>query len=82
MVCEIHSASRDVAQDAGLRPRILLSAYACEPVKGSEPGVGWNWVRQLSQFAELWVLTRANNRASIEAAVSRTPAAACAFRLL
>ena len=23
--------------------KILLSAYACEPNKGSEPGVGWEW---------------------------------------
>ena len=55
------------------RPRVLLSAYACEPVKGSEPGVGWNWVRQLSQFAEVWVLTRANNRGPIEAALAARP---------
>jgi glycosyltransferase involved in cell wall biosynthesis len=52
---------------------VLLSVYACEPVKGSEPGVGWNWVLQLSQFAELWVITRANNRESIEAALAAQP---------
>lgn len=46
--------------------RVLVSAYACEPGKGSEPAVGWNWVRQLSESNELWVLTRANNRQSIE----------------
>ena len=23
--------------------KVLLSAYACEPGKGSEPGVGWRW---------------------------------------
>ena len=23
--------------------QILLSAYACEPNKGSEPEVGWKW---------------------------------------
>jgi len=23
--------------------KILLSAYACEPGKGSEPGMGWHW---------------------------------------
>jgi glycosyltransferase involved in cell wall biosynthesis len=63
----------ELAQHDGLRPRVLLSAYACEPVKGSEPGVGWNWARQLSQFAEVWVLTRANNRSSIEAAVAEHP---------
>lgn len=27
---------------------VLLSAFACEPNKGSEPGVGWNWVTNLA----------------------------------
>ena len=47
--------------------RILLSAYACEPDRGSEPGVGWSWVSELSRLGHrLWVLTRADNRAAIE----------------
>lgn len=41
--------------------RILISAYACEPDRGSEPGVGWNIVRELSKNHQLTVLTRANN---------------------
>lgn len=64
---------RELTHSDDHRPRVLLSAYACEPVKGSEPGVGWNWVRQLSRFAEVWVLTRANNRGSIEAALAAQP---------
>ena len=48
------------------RLRVLMSAYACEPNKGSEPGVGWNWARQMSRWHDVWVLTRANNRAAIE----------------
>lgn len=36
--------------------RLLLSAYACHPNKGSEPGAGWNWVKELSKENELWVL--------------------------
>jgi glycosyltransferase involved in cell wall biosynthesis len=43
-----------------------MSAYACEPGKGSEPGVGWYWALQMARFHEVWVLTRENNRASIE----------------
>lgn len=27
------------------RLKIFISAYACEPEKGSEPGIGWNVVR-------------------------------------
>lgn len=46
---------------------VLLSAYACEPGKGSEPGVGWNIARELSENVNLWVITRANNRNIIEA---------------
>ena len=53
--------------------RILISAYACEPEKGSEPGVGWNWARQISRFHEVWVITRANNRAPIEKSLAKEP---------
>jgi glycosyltransferase involved in cell wall biosynthesis len=47
--------------------RLLVSAYGCEPGKGSEQGVGWNWCLQLARFAEVVVITRSNNRAAIEA---------------
>jgi len=51
-----------------MRPRkVLISAYACEPGKGSEPGVGWLWALAAAQTSEVWVLTRSNNRAAIEA---------------
>ena len=53
--------------------RVLLSAYACEPEKGSEPAVGWNWLRQVARFHEVWVITRANNRDSIETALANEP---------
>jgi glycosyltransferase involved in cell wall biosynthesis len=48
--------------------KVLMSAYACEPNKGSEPAVGWNWALQMSRWHSVWVLTRANNRSSIESA--------------
>jgi glycosyltransferase involved in cell wall biosynthesis len=47
--------------------KILLSAYACEPGRGSEPGVGWNFARELARHQEVWVITRARNRPAIEA---------------
>lgn len=50
--------------------RVVVSAYACEPGRGSEPGVGWAWVELISEFAQVTVLTRANNRAAIEAAAA------------
>ncbi|MFB3917498.1 MAG: glycosyltransferase family 4 protein [Terriglobales bacterium] len=47
--------------------RILVSAYACEPNKGSEPGVGWNWAVELARIGhDVTVLTRENNRETIE----------------
>ena len=47
--------------------RILLSAYACEPDRGSEPAVGWNWAVELARLGhQVWVLTRAGNRDAIE----------------
>lgn|SRR5487761_1267640 len=52
--------------------KILLSAYACEPGKGSEPGVGWNWARTLSQLGhQVHLITRSNNRTALEAAIRR-----------
>jgi hypothetical protein len=46
--------------------KVLISAYACRPGEGSEPGVGWNIVRELVQYHDVWVLTREDNRASID----------------
>jgi glycosyltransferase involved in cell wall biosynthesis len=56
--------------------KILLSAYACEPNKGSEPAVGWNWTRSLiDQGHAVHVITRSNNQPSIDAfqAVEKIP---------
>jgi glycosyltransferase involved in cell wall biosynthesis len=47
--------------------RILLSAYACEPGKGSEPEVGWLWATELADAGhEVWAITRQANRQAIE----------------
>ena len=62
------------------RLRVLVSAYACEPYRGSEPGLGWNVACELAAQHDVWVITRANNRASIEAALAReSPARAPNF---
>lgn len=46
--------------------RILLSAYACEPDKGSEPGIGWHWAIEIARLGhEVHILTRANNVAAV-----------------
>ncbi|MBQ1937347.1 MAG: glycosyltransferase family 4 protein [Bacteroidales bacterium] len=48
------------------RKKIFVSAYACEPDLGSEVGVGWHWVLEMSRCFDLWVLTRKSNRRAIE----------------
>jgi len=45
--------------------KILVSAYAVNPYKGSEDGTGWNIVNQIAQTNKLIVITRENNEADI-----------------
>lgn len=52
--------------DTQKKIRVLLLAYACEPERGSDQGIGWNWAWQIARFAEVWVITRSNNRKVIE----------------
>lgn len=37
--------------------KILVSAYACSPGRGSEPGMGWNFVIGLSRYHEVHVIS-------------------------
>ncbi|XHX79782.1 MAG: glycosyltransferase [Stenomitos frigidus ULC029] len=54
--------------------KVLLSAYACEPGRGTELGVGWNTVREVARYHEVWVLTRPDDgREAIEAELARNP---------
>lgn len=53
--------------------KVLIIGYACEPNKGSEPGVGWNTVQKLAikcPHYTFTVLTRENNREAIEKEIS------------
>lgn len=49
---------------------ILVSAYGCEPNKGSEPGIGWQWCLQLARFGEVHIITRSNNIENIDEGLS------------
>ncbi|MDZ7957142.1 MAG: glycosyltransferase [Aulosira sp. DedQUE10] len=54
--------------------KILISAYSCEPGRGSEPGVGWNVAREVAKYHEVWVLTRPDESGDIiEAELARNP---------
>jgi len=43
-------------------PHILLSAYACGPNRGSEIGLGWNWVINLARYCRITVITESEFR--------------------
>ena len=48
---------------------ILLCAYACQPNRGSEPGVGWETANHLARKdkeTNYYVITRENNKLTIE----------------
>lgn len=37
--------------------KVLINAYACSPKMGSEPGMAWNWVVNVSRHCELYIIT-------------------------
>lgn len=51
---------------------VLLSVYACEPGKGSEPEVGWQVATGMAKHCHVRAITRANNRKTIEAELVKT----------
>lgn len=52
---------------------ILISAYAVSPNHGSEPGVGWNWTIELAKYCNVHVITEAEFKNEIEAALQKLP---------
>jgi len=54
--------------------RVLISAYACEPDRGGEPGFGWNWSFYNARLGNSVVcLTLPRSRPSIEAYLRDNP---------
>jgi glycosyltransferase involved in cell wall biosynthesis len=53
--------------------KLLVSAYACAPNRGSEHAVGWAWVTEAYRLGhEIWVLASSAHRSSIELACRTT----------
>jgi len=50
------------------RLKVLAIAYACNPNRGSEEGVGWGWVRAIASRHEVDVITAEFHRDDIERA--------------
>lgn len=48
------------------RLRILAVAYACDPSRGSEYGVGWGWVNAIAADHDVTVITADFNAANIQ----------------
>lgn len=56
------------------RLRVLISAYACSPYQGSEPGVGWGFVATLAERHDLWVIVEEEKfRSEIERYLAENP---------
>ena len=53
--------------------KILVSCYACSPYKGSEPGMGWNFVRQIALHHELHILVESKFRDDLERYFAQHP---------
>src|SRR4051794_39576739 len=50
--------------------KILILAYAAEPGAGSEPGVGWAWIRAASDLGEVTAVVNASHAASLRTIIA------------
>lgn len=57
----------------GRRPRVLLSAFACVPGRGSEPGAGWTWALAATVNHDVVLLTERENERSLTAELAARP---------
>jgi glycosyltransferase involved in cell wall biosynthesis len=48
--------------------KVLVSAYACDPYQGSEPGVGWTAVCRIARQHDVWVLCHTRHQEGWERA--------------
>ena len=58
----------------GQRLKFLLCCYACDPRRGSEPGVGWNFAFHIATYHDVHVLVEKDEfETSIRDFTSRYP---------
>jgi glycosyltransferase involved in cell wall biosynthesis len=66
-----------------VRLKVLLSAYACSPYKGSEPGVGWGFVAELAKYHDLWVIVEEEKfRTDIQRYLLANPNFSCCVKFV
>src|SRR5689334_7187641 len=69
-------------QRSGAALRILMSAYVCNPTRGSEAGVGWSVAQACASRHDVTLLTQSLERNDIEAALARDPELAAHLRVI
>lgn len=53
--------------------KVLVNCYACSPYRGSEPGMGWNFVKCLAKHHELHIITESKYQTDLEKYFSENP---------
>ncbi len=53
--------------------KILITAYAVNPYKGSEDGIAWNIIEQMSRHNQVIAITRENNQTAIDNYINTHP---------
>jgi glycosyltransferase involved in cell wall biosynthesis len=53
--------------------KVLLIAHSISPLRGSEPGLGWNWASFLSRHHEIWVISHPEFRTEVDEHLARHP---------
>ncbi|MBI1224938.1 MAG: glycosyltransferase [Bacteroidetes bacterium] len=56
-----------------MKKKVLITAYAVNPYKGSEDGIGWNIILHLCSHCDVVAVTRHNNRPDIERYLAQNP---------
>ena len=41
--------------------KVLVSVYACSPYRGSEPGMGWHFLKAIAEDNEVWSIVEEEN---------------------
>lgn len=52
---------------------VLINAYACAPNRGSEPGVGWNWITAIAKHCIVYAITEGEFQEEIEKELQKLP---------
>jgi glycosyltransferase involved in cell wall biosynthesis len=82
--------TRDTTQGGTPRPelrsrsRVLVVAAACHPEVGSEPGLGWSWIREIAKCHDVVAIVgeAKGNRQAITTALERDPSLAASVRFV